>query len=159
MAIFLADKRFAALAGQGVHAIDTGGRVRMAYDEFTIGAGNVLDPVPVGDAVRFGGEGIPKGARVLQGFLRHDDLSTGAALVSFRLLNASGSGDIWLTGGGTTFIGVSSVLGRILSVTDVARDNPPVVTRSRVFPVMTVLAGANLDIAGDCALTVFYVLD
>lgn len=161
MATHLADKAYdVATNGGKVFPIDTGGRVRVAYDKLTIGSGGIPDSVAVGSLIRFCGAGIPEGARVLYATIQIEDLASSAeALVSIELMDADENGSgIHLTFSGIFELPVTET-NAMLSVTDASGDNPSLVTSGPVFPVATVIDQPFNQIGANWAMAVFYVLD
>ena len=163
MATFYADKAYATQQGGGnVLPIDTGGRVRIAYDQLTIGSVDIPNPVPAGSVIYFCGAGIPKGARVLMALLVWGDIvgTPNGSTLALSMLSASGSGSILFTSelASLTSSTDDNPSLAVLAPTATGDANAPLVSSSREFPVLTTAVG-ELDSAGDISVTVYYTLD
>lgn len=168
MATYYADKaNQIQLGGGNVETWDTAGRIRVAYDECTMGAGNIPSLVELGDDIVFGGAGIPPYSRITGALIRWGDIKSGisAAWGTVNIGATPDTPEIYMgalnAADQTSFILVmKDPDSKYLTPLSGEVGNAARVGSSFVFPSIRVAFRWFDDEAdGQISLSVFYVLD
>ncbi len=169
MAVFYADGATEAQANVGIgHAYlettDHTGRVRLFYDDFTVGSTAVPLGIVAADEIVIGGGPIPKGSRILGGFFSNSDISGSAGTASIRFDIEANVGTVTPAGEmrahEAASLDVSAANSGALLAWDVTADTPYQILTPVDYFVWVAPSGAeSYDVAGTMSISIFYVYD